>query len=88
MIKLVNSDGLEEEELFIKLQENGNVKKSRSLSLRKRFFVLKRDKFTCCMCGANGQGVKLEIDHIIPVAEGCSDALDNLQTLCYECNAW
>ena len=82
----VNTEGLDEEELFIKPQKESASKKSRTLSLRKRFFVLKRDSFTCCMCGANGQGVKLEVDHIIPVAESGSDALDNLQTLCFECN--
>ncbi len=60
--------------------------KYRSLSLRKRFFVLKRDDFTCKMCGANGLGVKLEVDHILPVAEGGSDSLVNLQTLCFKCN--
>lgn len=66
--------------------EKAEARKSRTLSLRKRFFVLKRDGFTCKMCGANGPGVKLEVDHIVPVAEGGSDSLDNLQTLCFECN--
>lgn len=66
--------------------EKAETRKSRTLSLRKRFFVLKRDGFTCKMCGANGPGVKLEVDHIVPVAEGDSDSLDNLQTLCFECN--
>lgn len=66
--------------------EKAETRKSRTLSLRKRFFVLKRDGFTCKMCGANGPGVKLEVDHIVPVAEGGSDSLDNLQTLCFECN--
>ena len=60
--------------------------KSMRLSLRKRFFVLKRDEFTCQMCGACGRGVRLEVDHRIPRAKGGSDALDNLQTLCYDCN--
>ena len=83
---IVNSNGLEEEKLFIKLQNKSKVIKSKSLSLRKRFFVFKRDEYTCRMCGANGKGVKLEVDHIIPVAEGGGDALDNLQTLCFECN--
>lgn len=68
------------------VREIAETKKSRTLSLRKRFFVLKRDGFTCKMCGANGLGVKLEVDHILPVAEGGSDFLDNLQTLCFECN--
>lgn len=38
------------------------------------------------MCDANDHGVKLEVDHIIPVAEDGGDALDNLQTLCFDCN--
>lgn len=81
----VNSDGLDEAELFVKPKKE-KLKSSRNLSLRKRFFVLKRDGFTCCYCGANGQGVKLEVDHITPVAKNGSDALDNLQTLCFDCN--
>jgi hypothetical protein len=56
------------------------------LSLRKRFFVMKRDGFACVRCGASGPGIKLEVHHIIPFAQGGSDGLDNLQTLCFECN--
>ena len=82
----VNSEGLDEGQILIKIHAEKKVKTSRSLSLRKRFFVMKRDGFTCCMCGANGRGVKLEIDHVVPVAKGGSDALGNLQTLCFECN--
>ena len=54
------------------------------LSIRKRFFVLKRDRYRCRMCGRSG--VELEVDHKIPVAQGGSDALDNLQALCFDCN--
>ena len=82
----VNEEGLDEEEVFIKPQKEDTSKKSRAISLRKRFFVLKRDGFTCCMCGANGPGVKPEVDHIVPVAKGGTDALDNLRTLCFNCN--
>jgi len=82
----VNAEELDDEELVIKLKETEKPKKSRALSLRKRFFVLKRDGFTCRMCGANGPGVKLEVDHIVPVAKNGTDALDNLHTLCFECN--
>lgn len=56
------------------------------ISIRKRFLVLKRDQFTCVLCGRSGIGVKLEVDHKIPVSKGGSNTLDNLQTLCYECN--
>lgn len=58
--------------------------KRKGLSIRKRFLVFKRDRYRCRICGATG--VELEVDHIAPVAEGGSDALDNLQTLCFKCN--
>lgn len=57
-----------------------------ALSLRKRFFVLKRDHFACVRCGASGMGVRLEVHHRFPFAKGGSDHLTNLETLCYECN--
>jgi hypothetical protein len=57
-----------------------------ALSLRKRFFVLKRDHFACVRCGASGVGVRLEVHHRFPFAQGGSDHLTNLETLCYDCN--
>ena len=82
----VTTDQLDEDISIEEKPEKVETRKSRTLSLRKRFFVLKRDGFTCKMCGANGPGIKLEVDHIFPVAEGGSDSLVNLQTLCFECN--
>ena len=61
-------------------------RKRAALSLRKRFFVLKRDHFACVRCGASGAGVRLEVHHRFPFAKGGSDHLSNLETLCYECN--
>jgi HNH endonuclease len=58
--------------------------KRQALSIRKRFLVFKRDKYRCRICKA--AGVELEVDHIVPAAEGGADALDNLQTLCFRCN--
>jgi hypothetical protein len=55
-------------------------------SIRTRFLVFKRDQFTCVFCSCSGVGVKLEVDHIIPLSKGGSNRLDNLQTLCFECN--
>lgn len=52
-----------------------------------RYNVLRRDNYRCCICGATAQdGVKLEVDHIIPVSKGGKSTLDNLQTLCERCN--
>lgn len=61
-------------------------RKRESLSLRKRFFVLKRDHFACVRCGSSGVGVQLEVHHRFPFAKGGSDSLANLETLCYKCN--
>jgi hypothetical protein len=61
-------------------------RKREALSVRKRFFVLKRDQFACVRCGASGVGVRLEVHHRVPFAKGGSDNLVNLETLCFDCN--
>lgn len=64
-------------------------KTSRDPGLKLRFEVLKRDYFTCRMCGASPSkdpSVVLHIDHIIPWSKGGETVIDNLQTLCSKCN--
>ena len=52
-----------------------------------RHEVFKRDNYTCVECGARKEdGATLHVDHIIPVSKGGTDELDNLQTLCSDCN--
>ena len=51
-----------------------------------RHEVFKRDGYRCCECGASKDETSLEIDHILPVAKGGTNDIDNLQTLCRECN--
>lgn len=52
-----------------------------------RYDVLKRDNFKCQICGSSAQdGVKLHVDHIIPVSKGGKTHLTNLRTLCDRCN--
>lgn len=56
---------------------------------RLKYAVLQRDESTCQRCGANihnTPNVKLVIDHKIPVELGGATTIDNLWTLCYECN--
>ncbi|MDL2253431.1 DEAD/DEAH box helicase family protein [Ruminococcaceae bacterium OttesenSCG-928-I18] len=49
--------------------------------------LLKRDGNKCCCCERkNGKGVRLEIDHIVPVKHGGTTTMDNLQILCQVCN--
>ena len=64
-------------------------KTTRDIGLRVRFMVMKRDNFKCCICGrspANNPGLELHIDHIIPWSKGGETVIDNLQTLCSDCN--
>ena len=52
-----------------------------------RFAVLRRDGFRCAYCGrGETDGVKLHIDHLVPVARGGQTELDNLVTACQDCN--
>lgn len=62
---------------------------SREPNLRLRFLVLNRDHFKCCACGASpakDPSVELHVDHIIPWSKGGETVIDNLQTLCSNCN--
>jgi len=52
-----------------------------------RYNVLKEAKFRCELCGISADTKALEVDHIIPRNKGGSDEMNNLQALCYSCNA-
>jgi ATP adenylyltransferase len=52
-----------------------------------KYEVLKRAQFHCELCGIAADKKALEVDHIIPRNKGGSDDLENLQALCYSCNA-
>jgi len=63
--------------------------KRKSISPRKKLEVLKRDHYSCRICGRNSASdpnLILEVDHIIPYSKGGSDDISNLQTLCMYCN--
>lgn len=52
-----------------------------------RHEVFKRDQYRCVECGASkDDGATLHVDHKIPVSKGGTDELENLQTLCSDCN--
>lgn len=58
----------------------------KAISKKLRFDVFKRDGFVCAYCGATPPNVVLQVDHIHPVAEGGTNAIDNLITSCQPCN--
>lgn len=56
----------------------------RPLPAAVRVAVFERDAYRCRRCGG---WTDLTADHVIPVAAGGTDDLDNLQTLCRPCNS-
>lgn len=61
-------------------------KKRNPLDHRLRHEVFKRDNYKCKECGLSKETTILHVDHIKSVAQGGTDELDNLQTLCQACN--
>lgn len=54
-----------------------------------RYEVLKEQGARCCLCGRTAKdGVKIHVDHIVPLSKDWSKRLDkdNLQVLCEDCN--
>jgi len=56
-----------------------------------RIYVYIRDGFYCQFCGQSGKQwahpqVQLVLDHVIPWSAGGPDHVNNLRTLCWDCN--
>lgn len=77
------------EENALKTSSSDARKTPRNINLRLRFKVLSRDNFKCQACGASPATTPstiLHVDHIIPWSQGGETVIDNLQTLCSDCN--
>lgn len=87
-VKYANGSGTESADLQPETEADRRSM-GRAPSLRLRWRVLHRDRFTCCACGASPArdfGVELHVDHIVPWSRGGETVLENLQTLCSVCN--
>ena len=63
----------------------GMGKRKTSYLFRKnRKQLLSEDGASCAACGNSKR--ELQCDHVVPVADGGSDELDNLQLLCVKCH--
>lgn len=58
----------------------------KGISLKNRYAVLKRDDFKCVLCGNSAKEDILMIDHVIPIVRGGNNDINNLRTLCRQCN--
>lgn len=78
------SNEVEIKNIPLKLIKN---KHKRHIPLSLRYKILQRDHFKCMKCGFGvDDGVKLHIDHKIPYSLGGLTELNNLHTLCIDCN--
>lgn len=62
-------------------------KNADALSGSLRYDVLARAKGRCEACGVPATERRLEVDHIVPRSKGGSNEFENLQSLCFQCNA-
>lgn len=79
---LVETPKVPQKELKIKRTPRG-------INLRLRFTILKRDNFSCRKCGrspAKDPNIILHVDHIIPWSKDGETVIENLETLCEQCN--
>jgi 5-methylcytosine-specific restriction endonuclease McrA len=53
---------------------------------RVKAYVFARDAYTCRYCGASGEGVILEPDHVIPSRLYGPGVVWNIVTACFPCN--
>jgi hypothetical protein len=56
------------------------------LSKKRRFRILQRYGFRCRYCGRPSPEVRLEIEHVVPISRGGTDAESNLVAACFDCN--
>lgn len=90
-VEYINADEISyigNSELLENKHRDNHVTK-RDVNLRLRFKVFQRDNFKCRFCGASpatDSSIQLHVDHIIPWSKGGETVIENLQTLCSNCN--
>lgn len=56
------------------------------LSTSAKASVVRRQEYLCAECAHDLDGVKVEFDHILPLALGGTNDLENFQALCRPCH--
>jgi len=72
-----------------KPSEEWKARERSKLTAGLRYAIMRRDQFRCCLCGRSASeenGVRLEVDHRIPVDQWGRTTEENLWTLCLNCN--
>jgi len=84
--ELAKKSEKEANEKLFNTEKKKKISKRNPLDSKLRHEVFKRDGYKCLECGATNKEKTLHCDHIIPVAQNGTDEMDNLQTLCDDCN--
>lgn len=48
--------------------------------------IVRRDNYTCQICGKHLKDDEMEFDHIIPISKGGSSEENNIRLTCFKCN--
>lgn len=61
-------------------------RKGRYIPFSTKMRVVRRDNYTCQICGKHLLDNEVEFDHIIPVSKGGSSEEHNIRLTCFDCN--
>ena len=55
---------------------------------KERSIIYKKDNGRCYLCGKELLYSEMTLDHVIPLAKGGKDGMENLRCCCVNCNRW
>lgn len=75
-------------ECEINRQKEQKKQSRRTYTQKERSIIYKKDNGKCYLCGKELLYSEMTLDHVIPLAKGGKDGLENLRCCCTNCNRW
>lgn len=60
----------------------------RMYTQKERSIIYKKDNGKCYLCGKELLYSEMTLDHVMPLAKGGADCMENLRCCCVNCNRW